>query len=103
MATYAVIKQGGKQYLVKNNDEIVVDHVGRKEQDKIDLETLAVFDESGDKLEIGTKAITQKVQGQVVKNFKGEKIRVARFHAKVRYRKVRGFRPLLTKIKIVKI
>jgi len=34
---------------------------------------------------------------------KGDKIRVARFKAKVRYRRVKGFRPKLTKIKIEKI
>jgi large subunit ribosomal protein L21 len=33
-------------------------------------------------------------------NLKGEKIRVARFKSKVRYRKVRGFRPQLTKLKV---
>ncbi|PIV62308.1 50S ribosomal protein L21, partial [Candidatus Roizmanbacteria bacterium CG01_land_8_20_14_3_00_33_9] len=34
---------------------------------------------------------------------KGEKIRVARFKAKVRYRRVKGFRSQLTKVQIIKV
>ncbi len=103
MAKMAVVKTGGKQYLVKENDEIVVDKiVGEKAQDLI-LETLAVFDDAGASLELGNPAITKSAIAQIVEQGKGEKIRIARFKAKVRYRKVMGFRPQLTKIKIVSI
>lgn len=103
MVNFAVIKTGGKQYLVKEGDEITVDRLEDKEKTKIDLETLMIFDEEGKSVDLGTPILTKKVQAEVVSHSKGEKIRVTRFKSKVRYRKVRGFRPFLTTLKIIKI
>ena len=103
MATFAVVKTGGKQYLVKEGAEITVDRMANKEKEKVDLETLMTFDEEGKSVDLGTPSLTKKVQAEVVSHSRGDKIRVARFKAKVRYRKVRGFRPDVTTLKIVKI
>ena len=103
MVNYAVVKTGGKQYLVKVGDSITVDRLPNKEKEIIDLETLAIFDTEGKTFELGAPFLTKKVKAEVVITGKGEKIRVARFKAKVRYRKVRGFRPQLTTLKITKI
>jgi large subunit ribosomal protein L21 len=103
MNTLAVIKTGGKQYLVKEGDLITVDKIEAKEKEKVNLETLMIFDEQGNNLDLGTPTLTKKVEAEVVSHTKGEKIRVARFKAKVRYRRVKGFRPLLTTLRIVKI
>jgi len=103
MNTLAVIKTGGKQYLVKEGDLITVDKIEAKEKEKVNLETLMIFDDQGNNLDLGTPTLTKKVEAEVVSHSKGEKIRVARFKAKVRYRRVKGFRPLLTTLRIVKI
>lgn len=103
MAKYAVVKTGGKQYLVKDNDEIVVDRIGVKEKDTVELEALAKFDNEKLDIELGEPFLKQKVSASVMQHLKGDKIRVARFKSKVRYRKVKGFRGALTKLKIVKI
>lgn len=103
MVKIAVVKTGGKQYLAKENDFLVVDHLDKKEGEKITLETLAVFDEKGSEVVIEKDKIKNQVEAKVIEHGKGEKIRVARFKAKVRYRKVKGFRPMLTKIQIVKV
>lgn len=120
---YAVVKTGGKQYLVKENDEIIVDRLNveptfakasnsakttldksaGKEGKIIGLETLALFNEDGSALKLGKPALEKKTQAEIIAHIKGDKIRVARFKAKVRYRKVKGFRAQLTKIKIMKI
>ncbi len=100
MATYAVVKAGGKQYLVKNNDEIVVERVSMPEKKDIELETLAVFTDDGAKLELGTPMTGQKVKAHVMSHVKGDKVRIARFRAKVRYRIVKGFRAALTRLKV---
>ena len=88
--------------MVKEGGQLIVDQLPGKEKDKIDLETLAVF-QSEKNIELGKPVLEKKVKGEIISHIKGDKIRVARFKAKVRYRKVRGFRPRLTKIKIVKI
>jgi len=103
MTKIAVVRTGGKQYLVKENDVIMVDQIEGKTKDKIELETLAVFDEAGDKLDLGMPQTKTKVAAEIVENLRGEKIRVAKFKSKVRYRKVKGFRARLTQIKITKI
>lgn len=103
MANLAVIKTGGKQYLVKEGDEITVDRLDAEEKAKINLETLIIFDDEGRSIDLGTPNLIKKVQAEVISHSKGEKIRVARFKAKVRYRRVKGFRPYLTTLKIIKI
>lgn len=103
MVKLAVVKTGGKQYLTKVNDFLIVDHINKKEGEKIKLQTLAVFDEEGKEIIVEKNKIKNPVEAKVIEHGKGEKIKVSRFKAKVRYRKVKGFRPLLTKIQIVKI
>lgn len=99
----AVVKTGGKQYLVKESQEIMVDRLAGQEKEKIALETLALFDEEKDTFELGTPTLKQQVEAEVLSHLQGDKIRVSRFKSKVRYRRTKGFRPQLTKIKITKI
>ncbi len=102
MSSYAVVIAGGKQYLVKENDEIVVEKLKNKEKEEIELETLAIFNDQGD-FQLGEPVLRKKTKAIIVANLKGDKIRVAKFKAKVRYRKMKGFRSRLSKIKITKI
>ena len=103
MAKLAVIKTGGKQYLVEENQELVVDHLKKKQNEVISLEVLGIFDQDKQSITLGSPSLKEKAQAKLLEHFKGDKTRVARFRAKVRYRKVRGFRPALSKIRITKI
>lgn len=102
MIKHAVILTGGKQFLVKENDEILVQNTSGKENDNLELETLAIFD-GENTVSLGTPVLPTKTKAVIVANVKGDKVRISRFKAKVRYRKVTGFRPQLTKIKILSI
>src|SRR3989338_9664364 len=101
--TFAVIKTGGKQYFVKQGDLLYVDNLNKKVGEKIELITLMTSDENGEKLDLGTPEVKTKVTAEVLENLKSDKVRVARFKAKTRYRKVKGFRANLSKIKIISI
>ena len=103
MSTVAVVKTGGKQYIVKSGDSIVVDRIEGAVGSKVELTKLASFAADGSKLDLGTPALKTSVMAEIVETAKGDKIRVAKFKAKVRYRKVNGFRPQLTKLKIVSV
>ena len=103
MVTYAVVKTGGKQYLVKEGMMITVDQLNIEKGKKVGLETLLKFDEEGKAFELGQPFLKEKVTTEVIDNVLGEKIRIAKFKAKSRYRKVRGFRAKLTQLKILKI
>ncbi len=103
MVMYSVVKTGGKQYLVKDGMEITVDLMDVEKGKKVELEALLKFDDEGKTFELGAPFLKEKVSAEVVDNVLGEKIRIARFKAKSRERKVRGFRSKLTKLKIVKV
>lgn len=102
MSKLAVVKAGGKQYLVKENDEIFVEKVNGDKK-KLELETLARIDVDKNLIDLGNPVLKGTTKAELVENVKGDKIRIARFKAKVRYRKVKGFRAQLSKIKILKI
>lgn len=101
--SYAVVKISGKQYLVMPGQTLTVDRIAGKAKDKLSFkEVLLKFD--ADKLDLGRPLLKNAaVQAEIVTQFKGEKIRVAKFKAKSRYRRVTGHRQLKTQLKIVKI
>lgn len=103
MNTLSVVKTGGKQYMVKPGDVITVDHLSDAVGSKVQLMKLAEFAVDGSILKLGTPALAETVTAEVLESGKGNKIRVAKFKAKVRYRRVMGFRPHLTKLKIVSV
>ena len=99
---YAVIKTGGKQYRVSEGDIIEVDKLEVKEDQVVFDNVLLLVTE--DSVQIGKPfTLDAKVKGKLLEQKKGEKIRVAKFKSKVRYRRVAGFRAMLSKIQIEKI
>lgn len=103
MAKLAVVKTGGKQYLVKENDEIIVDKLTFEKGKKLELETLAIIDGDRGSVVLGKPYLKERIKAEVLDNIQGDKIRVTRFKSKVRYRKTKGFRAQLSKVKILKI
>lgn len=100
---FAVIKTGGKQYVVSENDEVVVDNLNQDVDATIEFEKLAEGDVEAETITLGKPTLPTSVKGKVVENMKGDKIRVARYKSKTRYRKVTGFRPMLSRVKIVSL
>lgn len=100
---YAIVQIQGKQYTVKENDEIVVDRLDSDPTKEITFsEVLLIKDEK--KVTIGTPTVPKAtVVAEVKDHVKGEKIRVAIYKSKSRYRKVKGHRSLQTKLVIKKI
>ena len=98
----AVIKIGGKQYIVAEKETLLVDLLpeGTKE---LTLDALLTID--GDKTEVGTPTVKGvKVSAKVVEaEVKGEKLRVIRYKAKKRVHKEIGHRQKYTKLEIISI
>ncbi len=100
---YAVIKTGGKQYLVSEGDNLDIEKIDGKEGDKINFDKILLIKDK-ENLLLGFPLVEAWiVKAQIIKQFRGEKIRVAKFRAKSRYRRVQGHRQSLTKIKVLKI
>ena len=100
---YVVLRSGGKQYRVSNGDIFLVDKLSVDEGKLVTFKDilLHVLDSN---VKIGTPTIKNvSIKAKVLKQTKGDKIRVSKFKSKVRYRRVTGFRPHLTQVQIQKI
>ncbi len=99
---FAIIKTGGKQYKVKENDVISIEKLKNKDGEDVAFETLMTFDDKG-AITLGTPSLGEKVKGSVVSTAKTDKISVIKFKNKTRYRRNVGHRQIKTKVKIASI
>ncbi len=98
----AVIRTGGKQYLVSEGEILEVELVAAA-KGKLDFEPLLVIDDK--KISVGKPIVKDaKVTAEVVEaEVKAPKVRVIKFKAKKRVHKIRGHRQRHTRIKISRI
>lgn len=100
----AVIKTGGKQYLVREGDEIKVEKVRGEKDAVLSFEVLLVSDEDGENLKLGTPTLSGlTVQAMVHEQGRGKKVTIIKFKRKVRYRRKTGHRQPYSKVKIAKV
>ncbi|MDD4996083.1 MAG: 50S ribosomal protein L21 [Patescibacteria group bacterium] len=105
MSLMAVIRTGGKQYLVKEGDVLRVEKLDKKAGNKISFkDVLLCFDpQKKTGVEIGKPALKIKVEGEVLAEEKGRKVSVIKYKPKVRYHRNVGHRQWQTKVKILSI
>jgi large subunit ribosomal protein L21 len=96
---YAVIKTGGKQYKVSKGDVIDIDRLSEKGKEVLFSEVLLFVNDN--QVLVGKPNLSNvSVKAEVLEDIKGEKLRVSKFKAKARYRRVMGFRSSLTRLAI---
>jgi large subunit ribosomal protein L21 len=97
----AVIKTGGKQYVVSKGDTIVIEKLpGLKKGDTIVFSEVLLVDNGSDTT-IGAPTIKgAEVKGTVVQAGKAKKIEVVKYKPKSRYYKRVGHRQPELKVKI---
>lgn len=101
--TYAVIALSGSQYQIKTGDHLTVNNLKLKPKDKSSTDKVLLWVGNG-QVKIGQPTVPNaQVEFEVVKNYKGPKIRIFKYKAKAHYRRRLGFRPQLTDIKITNI
>src|SRR3989338_10219078 len=100
---YAIVKTGGKQYKVSAGSIIEIDRLNSQKDKEVILDNVLLWVCDG-QVKIGKPNLSNvKIKTRVIDNIKGDKIRVAKFKAKARYRRMMGFRPHLTRLEIKKI
>ena len=99
MAGYAIIKLGGKQYVVREGEKLLVDRLDVAENKTFQPDVL--FEGGDGKAELSPKGkhVTAKVLGHV----QGEKIRIGKYRRRTGYRRHTGHRSKLTQIEIQSI
>ena len=100
---HAIIETGGKQYKVTEGDTLFIEKLEAEAGQAITFDkVLAILD--GDKATFGTPVVEgASVEGKIVKNGKGKKIRIFKYNPKKGYRKRQGHRQPYTKVEIGKI
>jgi large subunit ribosomal protein L21 len=100
---YAVIRTGGKQYRVAENDIITVERLPGEAGDTLTLdEVLAVGD--GAKVQFGTPTVKgASVAAEVVEQTRGRKIIIFKKKRRQNYRRTKGHRQDLTRLRITGI
>jgi len=99
----AIIKTGGKQYIVSSGQKIKIEKIDKKEGSEVAFNEVLLL-EKGKKIEIGTPLVKgAKVFGKIIGQKKGKKVMILRYKPKTRYRKKKGHRQLFTEVEITKI
>ncbi len=110
----AVIKTGGKQYLVSPGQKIKIEKIEGKEGKEITFKEvlLVAYSPSGSarlreknkKIEIGTPLVKgAAVVGKILKQGKGKKVIILKYKSKTRRKTKKGHRQPFTEIEITKI
>lgn len=102
---FAVIYIGGKQYIVREKDELDVELLSIEEGKNVKItDVLLLSDDDAKSVKIGTPYVSGvHVECKVMNHGRGEKIKVVKFKAKKRYSKVQGHRQSFTRLKVLKI
>ena len=88
MEKKAVIFSGGKQYKVREGQEILIEKITGKEKEKVEFQNLLN---------------NKKVIASIMTEEKGDKIHIFKFRPRKRYRRKTGHRQIYTQIKIESI
>lgn len=100
---FAVIKTGGKQYKVQEGDVLNVEKLNMEKEKKVTFDKVLLIEDEGKTL-IGTPFVENAlVRAEVIENFKDKKVLVFKKKRRKQYRRTRGHRQELTRIKIEEI
>ena len=99
----AIIKTGGKQYIVKPGDKIKVEKLDKKEGEEFSFSDVLLV-EKNRKIEIGNPLVKDaKVEAKVLSHGKGDKIIIYKYKPKKRESRKIGHRQPYTEIEITGI
>jgi large subunit ribosomal protein L21 len=103
---FAIIKTGGKQYLVEEGSTVRVEKIkgDHKVGDKVAFEEVLLSDNGKDATTIGAPFIKgASVEGTISKIGRAPKVTVIKYKAKSNYFKKRGHRQPFFEVKITKL
>ena len=100
---YAVVKTGGKQYKVTQDEYLKVEKLEGNEGDTIELDQVLMIAD-GDKLKIGSPMLDGgKVTATILSHGRHKKVEIMKFHRRKHHQKRTGHRQYYTEIKITGI
>lgn len=100
---YAVFKNGGKQYKVKEGDIILLDKLSLEPKSKVSFEEVLAIYKDGN-LSIGTPFVQgARVEAQVINEGRAKKVITFKKRRRKDSKTKRGYRHSFTRVKILTI
>jgi large subunit ribosomal protein L21 len=95
-SSYAIIAVGGKQYVVREGDQLLVDRLATDEGKTFHPAILFVGGDGKAQLNPSGTTVTARVVGHAL----GDKVRIGKYRPKTGYKRHTGFRAKLSQIEI---
>ena len=101
---YAVVKVGGKQYIVKADDTIKINRVNHNAEESFEVQDVLAVGEEGGDLKFGTPFVEgASVKFKVLENKRDKTVIVFKKKKRKRYEKRNGHRQYISILKVESI
>lgn len=101
---FAIIRTGGKQYLVTPDQELLVEKLVGEPGDEVKITDILLVSDGAEMTKVGKPLVAgAKIKASIVSHGRAKKVTSVKFHNKVRYRRKIGHRQHWTKVKIESI
>ena len=99
---YAIVATGGKQLKVAAGDVVTVEKLEAAIGESVTFDVIFLAD--GEEITVDPAALASaKVTGEVIEQFKGEKAIIFKFKKRKGYKRLKGHRQNLTKVRITDV
>jgi large subunit ribosomal protein L21 len=98
MTMYAIVKTGGKQYRVQQDETLLIERLRVEDGATVTLQPLLLVD--GADVVDGDDLAEVTVQARVIAHERGPKLRIVKFKPKRGYKRRNGHRQELTRIQV---
>ena len=99
---YAIVATGGKQLKVEAGDVVTVEKLDAAAGENVTFDVIFLADDDTIVVDPAELA-SAKVTGEVLEHFKGEKAIIFKFKKRKGYKRLKGHRQQLTKVRITDI
>ena len=100
---YAVITTGGKQFKVQEQDIFAVEYLAGEVGTKVVFDKVLAVGEGAD-IKVGAPFVeSARVEAEIIEQFRGPKLIAFKMKRRKGYRKRKGHRQELTKVRILSI
>ena len=100
---YAVIESGGKQHRVEEGEVLQLEKLDAAAGDKVKFDKILLVGEGGS-VKIGKPYVEgSQVEAKVLKQGRGEKIKIIKFNRRKHFKKQQGHRQSFTEVEITGI
>lgn len=101
---FAVIKTGGKQYLVSPGAQIKIEKIEAEQGQEIIFDQVLLLVNDKGAVKIGAPLIKEaRVKAKILKQGRAKKVIIFKYRPKKRYQKKKGHRQPYTQVEILKI